>query len=235
MNWLYPTITQSYHIYDNGSRPFKVVISGNNVEVFKQLSDDDDVIVYESFPIYIFRTREIFVGKSPFNKWTELIPAHAGTSLRFGRTELIPAHAGTSLRFGRTEFSGGHGDKFDGNSLLLHLGYNIYVFVGWEIFSFRALSSIVNFVSIIGNNDVHYPYAIDDKHNIYLLTENVVLRYHDKLFQQMSSYDNPYEYYYHYYLITDELGCSLAKKAIVPNFTGIREFYIGTVRKNYIK
>ena len=201
MNWLLPksifSSTQTYHMHDNGSRPFKVIIKGNQVEVFKE--SDDNVSrdrVYETFPRYIFRVNDVFVGNSPQNKWTK--------------------------------FSGGFGPAFNGNSLLLHLGFRVYVFIGWEICSFRALYPIVEFVSIVGNNDVCYPYAVDDHHNYYLLTENVVLKYHDKLLQQMSTYDNPYEYYYHYNLITSDLGISPSRLPIIPNFSGISEFYIGT-------
>jgi hypothetical protein len=74
-----------------------------------------------------------------------------------------------------TLFSGGFGPEFDGNSILLHIQDNQYVFIGTKIFAFEALNTINRFVSPVGNNDVPYPYACDVLNNIYLMTENIVL------------------------------------------------------------
>lgn len=61
-----------------------------------------------------------------------------------------------------TEFSGGHGEKFDGNSVLLrvgHVGEFRYVYVGTCMFEFVTDEPIINYVSSVGNNCVPYPYA----------------------------------------------------------------------------
>ncbi|OLP84177.1 hypothetical protein AK812_SmicGene34985 [Symbiodinium microadriaticum] len=74
-----------------------------------------------------------------------------------------------------------HGAKFDGNSMLLHLEGLKYVFVGEEVFSFTAKSPITKFLSPVGNNDVPYPWAVDEEGSRYLFTMSVILA--SKLFE----------------------------------------------------
>ncbi|AYV85386.1 MAG: DNA ligase [Satyrvirus sp.] len=106
---------------------------------------------------------------------------------------------GTSPLNKMTEFSGGHGPKFDGNSILLHINENLYVSIGWEIFSFRSCQKIVEYVSPVGNSNVPYPYAIDEDKNYYLLIEDVVLKNNGNLESQIKNCDyDPYTYYYQY-------------------------------------
>lgn len=125
-----------------------------------------------------------------------------------------------------TKFSGGHGPKFDGNSMLVHLKNNEYIFIGIEIFSFNALGKIINYVSLVGNNDVVYPYCIDEYENIYLMIENVIIKMNDKIKQQMVKYDNPYDYYYDYHIITKNRAIPPNSPKIL-NFNNIRTFHIG--------
>ena len=70
-----------------------------------------------------------------------------------------------------TKFSGGYGKFFDGNSILLKLSKNKYVYIGSVIYSFTSYNEITTFISPVGNSDVPYPYAIDEKNNYYLLLE----------------------------------------------------------------
>ena len=55
------------------------------------------------------------------------------------------------------------GASFDGNSMLLHLEGMKYVFVGVLVFSFTSTSRITKYASLVGNNDVPYPWAIDEQ------------------------------------------------------------------------
>lgn len=115
-----------------------------------------------------------------------------------------------------TKFSGGHGERFDGNSILLHITGNEYIFIGWVgIFKFQSLSKIIEFTSPVGNNDVPYPYATDVDNNIYLLTDYVILKYNDVKSQKMLEYGDPYDYYYNsehsenkYYMEDEEYNFS---------------------------
>lgn len=101
---------------------------------------------------------------------------------------------GKSPKNPMTEFSGGHGEAFNGNSILVWLGDFRYVFIGWEIYSFEvAATAITEFVSPVGNNSVPYPFAFDADHRCYLFLERIVISgfpiepLHRK---------SPYEWYY---------------------------------------
>ena len=115
-----------------------------------------------------------------------------------------------------TKFSGGHGPKFDGNSMLFELGETSYMFVGECVRTFTTRSPITTFVSPVGNSDVPYPYAIDAEGTVYLLIENV------KLTAVPDS--DPYDFYYKRGLLTPDLG--LGGEPVEP-FEGITAFYIG--------
>ena len=61
-----------------------------------------------------------------------------------------------------TEFSGGYGEKWDGNSILLRIGDANefrYVYIGCTVFEFTADEKVIKYVSSVGNNCVPYPYA----------------------------------------------------------------------------
>lgn len=88
-------------------------------------------------------------------------------------------------------FIGEHTDgKYRGNSILLYLGDKDYVYVGQVIYTFKSLNEITSYHSRIGNSDVPYPYAIDDKNNYYLFEENVIIK------MNAESQEEPYHYYY---------------------------------------
>ena len=82
---------------------------------------------------------------------------------------------GTSEKNEMTEFGGGYGENFDGNTILLHMGKRNYILISESIFIFRSKNPIITFSSPVGNNDVPYPFAIDDKDYIYLLLACIIL------------------------------------------------------------
>lgn len=71
-----------------------------------------------------------------------------------------------------TRFSGGHGSDFDGNSILVQLSPNEYIYVGVTIDSFTPVSPIQTYVSPVGNSCVPYPYAIDTEGRVYFFAGN---------------------------------------------------------------
>ena len=91
-------------------------------------------------------------------------------------TDIRKLFVGKSPLTPMTEFSGGHGKDFDGNSILFQTESLRYVFVGHVIYSFDAISPIVSYVSEVGNNDVPYPYAVDERNNVYLMIEDVIVK-----------------------------------------------------------
>ena len=122
---------------------------------------------------------------------------------------------GKSPKNNMTLYSGCFGAKFYGNSFLLHLNDNKYIHIGANIYSFKAKNKIIDYVSPVGNNDVPYPYAIDENNRIYLMIQDVIL---ENGFDT-SKYDNPYDYYYANNTLLD--------------FRGIQNFRIGTESYNF--
>lgn len=95
---------------------------------------------------------------------------------------------GKSPKTPTTEFSAGYGPEFDGNTVLLENNKEC-IFVGHIVFSFNVRHNIVKYVSELGNNDVPYPYAVDEEGYYYLLSDNVVLKVPEE------QKNDPYEYY----------------------------------------
>jgi len=80
--------------------------------------------------------------------------------------EPIEIFIGKSKVNEMTTFSGGYGDKWNGNSILLRinpLNQNDdkfhYVHIGTVVFEFMTDEKIIKYVSSVGNNCVPYPYA----------------------------------------------------------------------------
>ena len=76
-----------------------------------------------------------------------------------------------------TKFGGEYGKKFDGNSILLKISKNKYVFIGSEVYEFNTdYDTIIKYYSPVGNNDVPYPFAYGNK-NIYFMLHKKFVPY----------------------------------------------------------
>jgi len=65
------------------------------------------------------------------------------------------------------------GSKFDGNSILLQLSKNKYVYIGSWIYEFVTKDDhIVAYYSQVGNSDVPYPVALGEK-NVYFMLDPI--------------------------------------------------------------
>lgn len=76
---------------------------------------------------------------------------------------------GKSPRNEITAYSEGHGERFDGNSMLFKVSDTQYLFVGHTIYMFAFADEIARFVSCVGNNGVPYPYAVSASNVIFFL------------------------------------------------------------------
>ncbi len=107
-----------------------------------------------------------------------------------------------------TKFSGGHGKRFDGNSILLKLRdaiKNQYVFIGATIYEFTTIEPIEKFYSTVGNNDVPYPVALS-KSFVYFMLEAAgfwslffpfyIVRVDRNEFPKNVVWSDAYNYYY---------------------------------------
>lgn len=106
---------------------------------------------------------------------------------------------GKSPRNNMTNVSKNYGKKFDGNSILIEVGTNEYIFVGSSIMKFQSKSKIIEFVSPVGNMNVPYPFAVDDNGNYYLFNLKVIAAKIPKKYQ-----NDPYDFMYYNTLIEDK-------------------------------
>ena len=169
----------SYQIHDNGGRPFEVEIEGNDIDVYAMEENHDEFEEWEEY------------GEDPILQIK-------------GAREIF---VGNSPENSMTRFSGGYGPDFYGNSILVKIDCDNYIYIGREIYEFNLLDGeVTEYISPVGNSDVPYPYAITDTGRIYLMLEKVYLlteeidKYIDSLPQKereaLGEVDDPYDFYY---------------------------------------
>ena len=165
-----------YRTLDNGGRPFRVCANASRfwVHSMRQSDDNDDV----ADPTY----DKLVVPPTPYKR------------MFVGKSPLNPM----------TKFSGGHGPRFDGNSMLFLLGDNTYMYVGDCIKTFRAApgDAVKRYVSPVGNSGVPYPYAEGELHT-YLLIEDV--RIPNAAIRGIRG--DPYDFYYNHECVRQCSGC----------------------------
>lgn len=82
-----------------------------------------------------------------------------------GEYEPLEIFIGKSKFNQMTDFSGGYGENWDGNSILLRIGLPTeykYLYIGTNIVEFETDEKITKYVSSVGNSRVPYPYAESD-------------------------------------------------------------------------
>jgi hypothetical protein len=99
-----------------------------------------------------------YIGEEP--TYSKLIKSYNNVEKLF---------VGKSLTNKTTIYSGGHGPKFDGNSILLRLPNGKYTFIGHLIYEFTPPEPITSYYSTVGNNDVPYPVALSKSYVYFML------------------------------------------------------------------
>ena len=131
--------TKLYDIHDNGSRPFRVEVDGKKVSIYKGTLPKG-VIEYDRL------------------EYTTLI-----------KTLTVSAvHVGESTCDKSAYIQDLCGKSATGNTILLHISGNKYMFVGQEIYEFTMEDDFEAFYSQVGNNDVPYPITLGSKY-VYLM------------------------------------------------------------------
>lgn len=67
-----------------------------------------------------------------------------------------------------------HVGGVDGNSILLHLSHDNYMWIGWKVLKFclhDGADGVARFESPIGNSDVPYPYAVTHDGAVYFFLD----------------------------------------------------------------
>ena len=169
---------KKYFIHNNYEKPYLVYIKNNKN------------------PIYIYHIpgnyNDTYLCEENINSKDKLYWAYIQLALK-----IIPEKIfiGKSPKNKMTEFSSGYGKYFDGNTILIKLSQNKYVFIGSGIYIFTSEYEIIKYVSPVGNNDVSYPYAIDIKNNYYLMIASVIIPNNNMINYSKLDFD-PYDYYY---------------------------------------
>jgi len=168
---------KKYMIHDNGSRPFLVYTNSINIYIYKV--DENHVI-----------------DEDDFDYKNELTNGWMYTKLIKEYKNVKNVYIGKSILNKATKYSGGHGKKFDGNSILVQLSNDKYLSIGWTIQEFKLDDEIVKYYSTVGNNDVPYPIILGKKNVYFMLDYTYVDR---KLFPDNmtdTDWSDCYSYYY---------------------------------------
>lgn len=133
-----------YFTHDNGGRPFYVKIHDGKISVLRGICDDLCDSTKEIGPVY--------------NKHVLTIQAY--------KKIWIGENSG--------KYANKHEIKGTGNSILVHVAADKYVFIGDHVFEFRTSDEIKEFHGIVGNSDVIYAFAIGEE-NTYFFVEDKYL------------------------------------------------------------
>jgi hypothetical protein len=136
-----------YIIHDNGGRPFKVVINGNYVSIYKRDHSQIDYWNYEEHPVLRCRANRIFIDTS---KKAE--PE--------GHAILV-----------ELEYLNGDTTYMTKKMKNTH----VYMIITYEISIFETQSEIIRFETEICGSDVAYPYAVDTDGRYYILIEDTIV------------------------------------------------------------
>lgn len=166
---------KTYFIHENYDRPFLVYVKNNTVHIYKIPTKK-----------YYYREKDYSLDDSknkPF--YIELVKIYKTKKMFIGKSPLTPM----------TKFSGGHGSTFNGNTILLQIETNKYVYIGSNIYEFKTNDIIEDYYSPIGNNDVPYPVALGTK-NIYFMLDKTYVP--NNKFENLTNKDkiDAYSYYY---------------------------------------
>ena len=117
-----------------------------------------------------------------------------------------------------TAFNRTYGPSYNGNSILVRLSDNRYVYIGRTIIEFTTFGRIVEYHSPVDWCLCPAPYAIDDLGNTYLITEDVIIR-------DVPSGVHPYTHYYELSQITTDMG-SVPPRPPKKTFERIQHWFI---------
>ena len=166
---------KTYFIHDNYNRLFLVYVKNKIIHIYKRPSNK----------YYI--SKNDLSKKDINNKWAyiKFIKSYKCKEIFIGK----------SPKSEMTNFSGGYGPKFDGNSILLQIDSNKYVFVGHNLYEFKIDDIINEYYSPVGNNDVPYPVALGSKNNYFMLDQTYISNNEFKGLTKKNKIDL-YSYYY---------------------------------------
>jgi hypothetical protein len=155
----YPDVSgvPHYQTHDNGGRPFTVfdvdVDVDKNLAVILKIPSDD-----------VEENDQDYDQEDDVDNFTVCVGTYEYTQFFVGKDYLHP------------EWRQREGLLYPGNSVLLKIQDNRYVFVGDCIYEFDTLDGdvIVDYHSLVGNNDVPYPVALGEKYAYFMLDRKCI-------------------------------------------------------------
>ena len=183
-----------YMTHWNGGRSFIVYIKDHTIAVYRQPTFQDKVFLVEETKCEIEKKEgnsceEVETDDDDDEKWHYMIHVATFTNVR-------RIFVGKSPKTATTEYSGGYGEKFDGNSILVHVGETKYIHIGAEMYSFTSMDDIVEYYSPVGNSDVPQPVAIGTQHAYFMLDKECVALEH---FTRVLTQEDKEDLYAHFY------------------------------------
>jgi hypothetical protein len=149
--------TKKYFTHNNGGRPFLVYV-GKNIFIYKHSNN-----------FYI--KQNDYSKKEIDNSWMyiQLVAKYKPINTFIGKS------SGTKTSFFKSYIQlGDHSESdskyFDGNTILLQLSKNKYIYIGDNIYTFTTNDKIIKYFSMVSNNDIALPIAIGEKY-IFFLSE----------------------------------------------------------------
>jgi hypothetical protein len=179
----------------NGSRPFKV-------EILKNPSNHEKtaIILSDKFDTYSGVIGDILMKPGTTVKISEFISkgmrlGHPNKYSQIRECVAKRVMIGESKLNDMTAHSGGYGSKFRGSGILLEL-QSSYIHICKKLTEFIPKCRINTYEAPVGNALVVYPYAVDEKNNYYLFSEDVILLF-GKKWNRIYPTDNPYGIFYY--------------------------------------
>lgn len=220
-----------YDTFDNGSRPFKVIVNKNNdpnylysvsIIINKYIPPSDDDSDSEDYKLVKFVDgKEILLSTEEIeeyeNKYKEIkrmrdikmLPKYKEITKKLTKTKngdyilndfnqkpVKNVFVGFSPVTPMTLFSGGYGQKFIGNTILIHINNLEYILVSDSVSKFTARAFIDHFQSELGNNHVPYPTWIDIDRNVYIPNSIMITKNCENKKLVESILINPNDYFY---------------------------------------
>lgn len=173
------TNIKEYLIHWNGDLPLKVIIDYNTMEVniyspIEKYPDYNKGNVKYPKLVYSVKPQKIFIGKSksPYD---------------YFKNNKINNNKNSD-------------PKLDGNTILLKINHNEYLYIGSIIYKFKTKDEIIEYKSPLAGNDVPMAYAIDKNNRYYLMLEQIII---DPTIKKIENKhvlhhirNDPYDYYY---------------------------------------
>jgi hypothetical protein len=156
-----------YDVHDNGGRPFRVFINGSIVTVYKGEYNGDP----NDFSEMVY---------------DKLVKTITAKKVYVGKSTGLPKGA---------DHKPGEAKRFVGNSILIHVSGNQYVFIGHEIYEFQMDDEVDSYFSLVGNNDVPYPVLLGTD-NVYFMLDHCYVSRHSFGPMKMMDWEDAYSRYY---------------------------------------